>query len=63
MTANAKLFRKEIYDIVIYSEGAFTIKELYQLPMYQITEIVNSFTEKNKREQEAIDAQSGKKTF
>ena len=58
-----KNLRKQIYDIVLYTEGAFSVKELYQMPIYQATEIVASYSEKNRKESEAIDAASGKKTF
>ena len=58
-----KNLRKQVYDIVLYSEGAFTIKELYQLPQYQISELLEAFTEKNRKEKKAIDSASGKKTF
>jgi hypothetical protein len=33
------------------------------MPIYQATEIVASYSEKNRKESEAIDAASGKKTF
>jgi len=58
-----KNLRKQVYDIVLYTEGAFSVKELYHMPLYHSTEIINSFSEKNKREQAAIEAASGKKTF
>ena len=58
-----KNIRKQVYDIVLYTEGAFSIKELYQMPVYQATEIIESFTEKNRKEKEAIDQASGKQSF
>jgi hypothetical protein len=33
------------------------------MPVYQATEIIESFTEKNRKEKEAIDAASGKQSF
>ena len=63
MNKTLKLLRKQIYDIVIYSEGAFTMKELYQLPVYQIDEILDSFKERNQKQQEAIDQSKGKRSF
>jgi len=63
MNTTLKLLRKQIYDIVIYSEGAFTMKELYQLPVYQIDEILDSFKERNQKQQEAIDQSKGKRSF
>ena len=63
MNTTLKFLRKQIYDIVIYSEGAFTMKELYQLPVYQIDEILDSFKERNQKQQEAIDQSKGKRSF
>lgn len=63
MNTTLKLLRKQIYDIVIYSEGAFTMKELYQLPVYQIDEILDSFKERNQKQQEALDQSKGKRSF
>jgi|TARA_R110002153_G_scaffold218746_1_gene371152 hypothetical protein len=58
-----KNLRKQIYDIVLYTEGAFSVKELYHMPLYHTTEIIESFSDKNTKEKEAIEAASGKKTF
>lgn len=55
--------RKQIFDIVLYTGGAFSVKELYQMPIYQATEIIESFAEKNRKEKEAMESASGKKTF
>lgn len=60
MNNTLKFLRKQIHDIVVYSEGSFTIKELYQLPFYQITEILDTFKEKSQKQQDALDAASGK---
>jgi|TARA_R110000868_G_scaffold132076_6_gene342541 hypothetical protein len=63
MTTSLKSLRKQVYDIVIYSEGAFNVKELHQMPYYQIQEILEAFTEKHKVEKDAIEAASGKRSF
>ena len=63
MNENNKNLRKQVYDIVLYTEGAFSVKELYHMPLYHTTEIINSLSEKNRKENEAIEAASGKKTF
>jgi|TARA_B110000503_G_scaffold115092_1_gene173194 hypothetical protein len=63
MTAALKNLRKQIYEIVIYSEGAFNVKELHQMPYYQIQEILDTFSEKHKREKNAMEAASGKRSF
>jgi len=57
-----KNLRKQVYDIVLYTEGAFSVKELYNMPLYHTSEIIESFAEKNTKEKEAIDAASGKNT-
>lgn len=62
MNENNKTLRKQVYDIVLYTEGAFSVKELYNMPLYQTSEIIESFSEKNRKEKEAIDAASGKNT-
>ena len=33
------------------------------MPLYHTTEIIESFSDKNTKEKEAIEAASGKKTF
>jgi Neuraminidase (sialidase) len=63
MNDTLKNLRKQVYEIVIYSQGSFTIKELYQLPLYQIQEILDSFKEKQEKEKQMLDQAKGKKTF
>lgn len=63
MNKSLKDLRKQIYDIVIYSEGAFNVKELYQMPYYQIEEILAAFKDKAEKEKSAIEAASGKRSF
>jgi Neuraminidase (sialidase) len=63
MNVAHKNLRKQVYDVVLYTKGAFSVKELYNMPVYHTTEIIDAFSEKNRKEQDAIDAASGKKTF
>lgn len=62
MSETNRLLRKQVHDIVLYSEGAFRVQELYQMPMYQLTEIVDSYKEKNEKEREAIESAQNKNT-
>ncbi len=62
MNETNKNLRKQVYDIVLYTEGAFSVKELYNMPLYHTSEIVESYADKNTKEKEAIDAVSGKNT-
>ena len=63
MNKAAKSLRREAQDIVIYTNGSFSIKELYQLPYYQIREILEAYKDKKTKEQEAIDQARGKRSF
>jgi hypothetical protein len=62
MTKANRDLRKQLYDIVLYSEGAFRVDELYQMPLSQLSEIMDAFTEKREKEKEAIDAMQSKNT-
>lgn len=55
--------RGQVFSIVIYSDGIFDLKELYELPLYQHEEIMETFKEKAKAREDQLAAAQGKKTF
>lgn len=59
----SKTMRGQVFSIVIYSDGIFDLKELYELPLYQHEEIMETFKEKAKAREDQLAAAQGKKTF
>ena len=55
-----KSTRRSLIDIVVNSQGTFNIEELVQMPLYYVNEILDSFKDRNEKQQQAIDAASGK---
>lgn len=55
-----KQIRNMLNDIVLYSEGAYSIKDLYIMPMYFIKEILDRIEDKRKKTEEEIQKANGK---
>lgn len=47
---------------MVYSEGIFNLEDLYALPLYQHDEIMETFSEKSKQQQDRLDQAKGKNT-
>ncbi len=47
---------------MVYSEGIFNLEDLYALPLYQHDEIMETFSEKSKQQQDRLDQSKGKNT-
>lgn len=52
--------RSQVNSIVIYSQGSFTLQELYKMPMHYVREIEEALIEKNEKEKQALDQAKGK---
>lgn len=55
----AKSIRNVLYDIVLYTEGAYNIKDLYIMPVYYISEILERIREKNEHMKQEMDKVRG----
>jgi hypothetical protein len=55
----SKGIRKEIFDIVLYSSGAFNISELWNVPLGYLKEITQAIIDKNEKEKQALDKAKG----
>jgi len=53
-------YRKIINDIVLYTDGAYNIKDLYIMPMYFINEILERIESKREKEREEIERSKGR---
>lgn len=62
MQQEAKSMREAVFKLMVYSEGVFNLQDLYALPLYQHDEIMESFTEKSKQQQDRLDQAKGKNT-
>lgn len=51
--------RNVLNDIVLYTEGAYNIKDLYIMPMYYINEIMGRIEKKNEKFQEELEKSKG----
>lgn len=55
----SKGLRKEVYDVVLYSGGAFKISELWNVPVNYLREITKAIVDKNEKEKQALDKAKG----
>ena len=56
--------RAMLNDIVLYTEGAYNIKDLYIMPTYFLKEILDRLESKNKKiEEEMSKSQGNRKTY
>ena len=62
MQQEAKSLRQAVFKLMVYSEGVFNLQDLYSLPIYQHDEIMETFSEKSKQQQERLDQAKGKNT-
>lgn len=51
-----------MFKLMVFSEGVFNLQDLYALPLYQHEEIMESFSQKSKQQQERMDQAKGKNT-
>lgn len=54
--------RKNVFDVALYSEGAFQINDLWQLPYYYFEEVLASMTDKADKINQA-NKKNNTKTF
>ena len=62
MQQESKNLRQAAFKLMVYSEGIFNLEDLYALPLYQHDEIMETFTEKSKQQQDRLDQSKGKNT-
>lgn len=62
MLNQVKDLRSSVFKLMVFSEGVFNLQDLYALPLYQHEEIMESFSEKSKQQQERLDQAKGKNT-
>ena len=55
-----KKFREMIFDTVLYSEGAFTISELKQIPIRDLLELQKQMASKAEKQREALNPKNRK---
>mgnify|MGYP001342742974 CR=1 FL=1 len=58
----SKELRASAFKIMVFSEGVFNLQDLYALPAYQHEEIMESFSDRSKKQQESLDQAKGKNT-
>ena len=58
-------YRKVVNEIALYSNGSYTVSDMWQMPWEFVKEITETIVDKQKKEQEAMQQRDGKtrKTF
>jgi hypothetical protein len=51
--------RKDVFDISLYSSGAFKISEMFDMPIRILYELRESIVDKNEKEKQALDKSKG----
>ena len=54
-----KKLREILHDVVLYTDGAYNIKDLFVMPVYYIKEIMERVQAKNEKEAEQIEKAKG----
>jgi hypothetical protein len=59
MEKESKNFRKQVYDLSLYSSGSFKVSEMFNMPISMLMEIRESLEQKYEKEKEAINKSKG----
>lgn len=60
MNQTRKQMRQSINDIALYSNGSYTVQDMYNMTQPQVSELLEAMNTKQDKEKEAIERAQGK---
>ena len=60
MNQNRKQMRQSINDIALYSNGSYTVQDMYNMTQPMVSELLEAMNTKQDKEKEAIERAQGK---
>jgi hypothetical protein len=60
MNQNRKQMRQSINDIALYSNGSYTVQDMYNMTQPQVSELLEAMNTKQDKEKEAMERAQGK---
>lgn len=60
MNQNRKQMRQSINDIALYSNGSYTVQDMYNMTQPMVSELLEAMNTKQDKEKEAMERAQGK---